>query len=78
MKQFLTLDNIRDIFAASALISLAEPVLPLLADTGYDADALRKLLRTQRTRPAFPGLRRRQIQGSMACGAAFSRLKGFR
>lgn len=56
----LTPGNISDISAAPALVSHIEPVLTLLADKGYDANALRGMLRAQGTRPVIPARRNRK------------------
>ena len=51
----LTPGNVSDITAAPALIARAKGVRHLLADKGYDADALRRQLRQNGAVPVIPG-----------------------
>ncbi len=83
----LTPGNVSDISAAPALISSTASARNLLADKGYDADALRRMLRAQGTRPVIPGRRNRKkairydrdkYKERWRVEAAFCRLKDFR
>ena len=51
----LTAGNVADIKAAPALLSRLKGARYLIADKGYDADALRAALRRNRTVPVIPG-----------------------
>ncbi len=83
----LTAGNISDIRIADDLIAAAGPLKYLIADKGYDADALRSRLRAGGVRPVIPGRinRKRTIQYDQRryrdrwrIEAAFCRLKDFR
>ena len=83
----LTPGNISDIAVAGKLIKAAGHVQRLIADKGYDADALRAQLRAVRTMPIIPGRRNRKkairydkkrSKDRWMVEAAFCRLKDFR
>ena len=83
----LTPGNASDIGMAAPLIAAAGRMKRLLADKGYDADALRKSLKAQGTQPVIPGRRNRKraihydkerYKGRWLVEAAFCRLKDFR
>ncbi len=83
----LTAGNVADVRAAEALLPQVEPGQRLLADKGYDANALRKRLREQGTNPVIPGRSnrkrpirhdRRRYRERWRIEAAFCRLKDFR
>lgn len=72
---------------ADALPARCRPVKRLIADRGYDANALRRTLREAGTIPAIPGRRnrkapvrhdRRRYRDRWRVEAAFCRLKDFR
>lgn len=72
---------------AAPLVAGAGRMKRLLADKGYDADALRKSLRAQGTQAIIPGRRNRKktirydkerYKGRWLVEAAFCRLKDFR
>jgi transposase len=56
----LTPGNVSDITVAPALLSRASSARYVLADKGYDADPLRRLLRQAGTAPVIPGRRTRK------------------
>ena len=58
----LTPGNVSDITVAPALLARAKGVRYLLADKGYDANALRKTLRQQGSVPVIPGRANRKRQ----------------
>jgi len=83
----LTPGNISDIAVAGDLIRAAGHVQRLIADKGYDADALRTDLRVAGTTPIIPGRRNRKkiirydkkrYKDRWMVEAAFCRLKDFR
>ena len=83
----LTAGNVSDIRVADELIVSAGAIRRLIADKGYDADPLRKRLRTAGVTPIIPGRcsRKRPIQHDKRryrdrwrIEAAFCRLKDFR
>ncbi|MEO1474143.1 MAG: IS5 family transposase [Pseudomonadota bacterium] len=83
----LTPGNVSDVRAAELLSSGLQGVKHLIADKGYDANAFRKALREQGTRPVIPGRsnRKRKITYDEAryrdrhlVENAFCRLKDFR
>jgi len=83
----LTPGNISDIAVAGELIKAAGYVRRLIADKGYDADALRTQLRAVGTTPIIPGRRNRKeiirydkkrYKDRWMVEAAFCRLKDFR
>jgi len=83
----LTAGNVSDITAAPALLSSLNGARYLLADKGYDADALRQNLRARRIVPVIPGRSNRKHKISYdKCRYrerhwvenAFCRLKDFR
>lgn len=83
----LTPGNVSDITVANDLISRAGGIRYLIADKGYDADALRKRLRKAGTIPVIPGRsnRKRKIRYDKSrykdrhlVENAFCRLKDFR
>jgi len=51
----LTPGNVADVKAAPELLARASQARYVIADKGYDADALRRLLRTKGTVPVIPG-----------------------
>ena len=55
----LTPGNINDITVAAALLDLAGPIRRLLADRGYDANHLRKLLAERQAEAIIPSTRSR-------------------
>lgn len=56
----LTAGNVSDVKATPALLERAGPMRYLLADKGYDADRLRRLLRDAGAVPVIPGRRNRK------------------
>ncbi len=83
----LTPGNISDIAVAGRLIEAVGHVQHLIADKGYDADALRAQLRTVGTTPIIPGrcnrkkairYDKRRYKDRWMVEAAFCRLKDFR
>jgi transposase len=83
----LTPGNVSDITVADDLIKRAVGLRYLIADKGYDADALRKSLRKAGTVPVIPGRanRKRKVRYDKArymqrhlIENAFCRLKDFR
>ncbi len=83
----LTAGNVSDIAAAPALLSRLSGVRYLLADKGYDADALRRDLRDAGIVPVIPGRKNRKRNISYDKDLylerhwvenAFCRLKDFR
>lgn len=84
----LTPGNASDVTAAPLVIAAAPGRLRrLLADRGYDADALRRDLRSAGTTPIIPGRRNRRrpvrldatrYKDRWRVEAAFCRLKDFR
>ena len=83
----LTPGNVSDIRVADELIEAAGPVRRLIADRGYDANSLRRTLRSAGTIPVIPGRRSRKrpirhdtrrYRDRWRIEAAFCRLKDFR
>ena len=83
----LTPGNVSDIRVADALLEAAGPVRRLIADRGYDANSLRRTLRSVGTIPVIPGRRsrkrpirhdERRYRDRWRIEAAFCRLKDFR
>jgi len=83
----LTPGNVSDIAVADDLIGRAGSMRYLIADKGYDADALRQRLRARKTVPVIPGRsnRKRKIRYDKTrykdrhlIENAFGRLKDFR
>ncbi|MGH8513940.1 MAG: IS5 family transposase, partial [Gammaproteobacteria bacterium] len=83
----LTPGNVSDIRIADELIEAAGPVRRLIADRGYDANRLRRTLRSVGTVPVIPGRRsrkrpirhdERRYRDRWRIEAAFCRLKDFR
>jgi len=83
----LTPGNVSDIRVADALLEAAGPVRRLIADRGYDANSLRRTLRSVGTIPVIPGRRsrkrpirhdKRRYRDRWRIEAAFCRLKDFR
>jgi transposase len=83
----LTAGNVSDIKAAPALLDQLRGARYLIADKGYDADALRQGLRDQGITPVIPGRRHRKrkinydesrYRERHLAENAFSRLKDFR
>ena len=83
----LTPGNVSDIRAAGSLLQQAGKMNYLIADKGYDADALRACLRQKGTVPVIPGRsnRKRKIRydktrykGRHLIENAFGRIKDFR
>lgn len=83
----LTAGNVSDIHVAGDLVAAAGPLKCLIADKGYDANALRNKLRADGARPVIPGRinRKRTIRydhkryrDRWRIEAAFCRLKDFR
>lgn len=83
----LTPGNVSDITVANTLVSQAVGMRYLIADKGYDADALRNSLRKAGTVPVIPGRsnRKRKIRFDETrykdrhlVENAFCRLKDFR
>jgi IS5 family transposase len=81
----LSAGNVSDIRAANDLLAVAKPIRRLIADKGYDANALRKRLRADGVKPIIPGRinRKRTIRYDEKCykdrwriEAAFCRLEG--
>jgi IS5 family transposase len=56
----LTPGNVSDIRIADELIEAARPARRLIADRGYDADRLRRALRSVETVPVIPERRSRK------------------
>lgn len=83
----LTPGNVSDIRIADELIEAARPARRLIADRGYDANRLRRALRSVGTVPVIPGRRsrkrlirhdERRYRDRWRIEAAFCRLKDFR
>lgn len=83
----LTAGNVADSTAAPALLMSLKGARYLLADKGYDADALRKMLRADNIVPVIPGRRNRKrkivydkqrYRDRHLVENAFCRLKDFR
>jgi transposase len=83
----LTPGNVADVKAAPALLARMGRARYLLADKGYDADALRRTLRQAGAVPVIPGRssRKRRVRydrerykGRHLIENAFCRLKDFR
>ena len=83
----LSAGNVSDVRAADDLLSVVKPFRRLIADKGYDANALRKRLRADGVKPIIPGRinRKRTIRydekrykDRWRIEAAFCRLKDFR
>jgi transposase len=83
----LTAGNVSDIRAAGDVLAAARPLKRLIADKGYDANALRNELRANGVQPVIPGRinRKRTIRydekryrDRWRIEAAFCRLKDFR
>jgi len=83
----ITAGNVSDIRAAGAVLAAARPLRRLIADKGYDANALRTKLRADGVKPIIPGRinRKRTIRydekryrDRWRIEAAFCRLKDFR
>lgn len=83
----LSAGNVSDIALADALIAGAPPARWLIADKGYDADALRHRLERSGTRAVIPGRTnrkrtirhdRRRYRDRWRIEAMFCRLKDFR
>ena len=83
----LTPGNVSDIRIADELIEAAGPARRLIADRGYDANRLRRTLRSGGTVPVIPGRRsrkrpirhdERRYRDRWRIEAAFCRLKDFR
>ena len=83
----LTPVNVSDMRAAPVLIAEAGRLRRMIADRGYDANALRKTLRSQQTQPIIPGRRsrkrpirqdERRYKDRWRIEATFCRLKDFR
>lgn len=83
----LTPGNVADIRAAGDLLAAARPLKRLIADKGYDANALRQKLRADGVQSIIPGRinRKRTIRHDekryrdrWRIEAAFCRLKDFR
>ena len=83
----LTPGNVSDISAAPELLSKLSRAKRLIADKGYDADALRAALRKQRIIPVIPGRsnRKRPVRYDRVryrerhqIENAFGRIKDFR
>ncbi|HKK35031.1 MAG TPA: IS5 family transposase, partial [Paracoccaceae bacterium] len=79
--------NTADIRMADALLARCGPAKRLIADRGYDANALRRTLREAGTIPVIPGRRnrktpirhdQRRYRDRWRVEAAFCRLKDFR
>jgi len=83
----LTAGNVSDITMAGPLMDAAGRVRCLIADKGYDANALRRRLRTEGAQVVIPGRSNRKApidcdetryKGRWRIEAAFCRLKDFR
>lgn len=83
----LTAGNVSDIRAAGDLLTGIRRPGCLIADKGYDADALRKTLTENGTKPVIPGRRsrkrrvrhdKRRYRDRHLIENAFCRLKDFR
>ncbi|MER8570058.1 IS5 family transposase [Mesorhizobium sp. M0924] len=83
----LTAGNVADITMAKPLLDAAGPVRCLIADKGYDANALRKHLKSEGAQAVIPGRSNRKAtisydetryKGRWRIEAAFCRLKDFR
>jgi transposase len=83
----LTAGNVSDIRAAGSLLTCIRRPGCLIADKGYDADALRKTLCENGTKPIIPGRRnrkrrvrhdKRRYRDRHLIENAFCRLKDFR
>lgn len=79
--------NVADIRMAETLLAHSQPMKRLIADRGYDANALRKQLRDTGAKPVIPGRRsrkrpiqydERRYRERWRIEAAFCRLKDFR
>jgi len=83
----VTPGNVSDVTVAPALLARASGARYVLADKGYDADALRRLLRTAGAVPVIPGRTNRtcpiaydtaRYRQRHRIENAFCRLKDFR
>lgn len=83
----VTPGNVSDIRAAGDLLAAAGPLKRLIADKGYDANALRTRLRADGVQSIIPGRRNRKrairhdekrYRDRWRIEAAFCRLKDFR
>lgn len=83
----LTAGNVADVTMAGPLMDAVGRVRCLIADKGYDANALRNPLRTEGAEAVIPGRSNRKVpidydqvryQGRWRIEAAFCRLKDFR
>lgn len=83
----LTAGNVADVTMAGPLMDAAGRVRCLIADKGYDANSLRKRLRTEGAQVVIPGRSNRKVpidydetryRGRWRIEAAFCRLKDFR
>ena len=83
----LTAGNVADITMAGPLLDAAGRVRCLIADKGYDANALRKRLKAEGAAVVIPGRSNRKVpvdyaavryKGRWRIEAAFCRLKDFR
>ncbi len=83
----LTAGNVADVTMAGPLMDAAGRVRCLIADKGYDANALRKRLRAEGAEAVIPGRSNRKVpiaydkvryKGRWRIEAAFCRLKDFR
>ena len=70
----LTPGNVSDVTVAPELLTGLEGARYVLADKGYDADALRRTLRRARGRPGDPGPHHPQEKASpLTAGATATR-----
>lgn len=83
----LTAGNVADVAVAQSLMDAAGRVRCLIADKGYDANALRKRLHAEGAEVVIPGRSNRKVaiaydetryKGRWRIEAAFCRLKDFR
>jgi transposase len=83
----LTPGNVADVSMAGELLDAAGPVRCLLADKGYDANSLRKRLKSEGATAVIPGRSNRKTairydetryRARWRIEAAFCRLKDFR
>lgn len=83
----LTAGNVADVAVAQSLMDAAGRVRCLIADKGYDANALRKRLHAEGAEVVIPGRSNRKVaidydetryNGRWRIEAAFCRLKDFR
>lgn len=83
----LTAGNVADVTMAGPLMDAAGRVRCLIADKGYDANALRRRLRAEGADVVIPGRSNRKVpidydevryKGRWRIEAAFCRLKDFR